>query len=204
MGEWLLANGLGGYALGPRAGPPTRGYHGWLIAATTPPDGRRLMVGAIETTAIIDDIEHRLDELELAAGVATRDGVKVRLEAWMPRGTNSIVLRWTRTDTTGASLRLRLAPLLAGRDHHPGGDGPEPAPLTTAARRGRARRPSSPGRRSATCRRSRIAVDGGRLARDERNGLGRLSRGGRPRHGNRGAAADDHRRRGRPRRRAAP
>ena len=55
MGEWLLANGLGGYGLGPRSGPPTRGYHGWLIAATTPPDGRRLMVGAIETTAIIDD-----------------------------------------------------------------------------------------------------------------------------------------------------
>src|SRR5918993_1629983 len=131
MGEWLLANGLGGYALGPRSGPPTRGYHGWLVAAATPPDGRRLIVGSIQTTAMIDGADHRLDELELSAGVAMRDGVEIRLEAWMPRGTNAIVLRWTRTDTTGAALRIRLAPLLAGRDHHPGGAGPEPASLTT-------------------------------------------------------------------------
>ena len=84
-------------------GPPTRGYHGWLVAATTPPDGRRLMVGAIETTAIIGGTEHRLHELELAPGLASRDGVEVRLEAWMPHETNAIVLRWTRTDATGAS-----------------------------------------------------------------------------------------------------
>jgi len=38
-GEWLLANGLGGYALGPLEGPATRGYHGWLVAASRPPDG---------------------------------------------------------------------------------------------------------------------------------------------------------------------
>src|SRR6186713_2563689 len=108
MGEWLLANGLGGYALGPRTGPPTRGYHGWLVAATTPPDGRRLLVGAIETTAVIDGTEHWLDELDLAPGEATREGVVIRLEAWMPRETNAIVLRWTRADTSAARVRLRL------------------------------------------------------------------------------------------------
>ena len=167
MGEWLLADGLGGYALGPRSGPPTRGYHGWLIAATTPPDGRRLMVGAIETTAIIDGTGHRLADLELAAGVAMRDGVEVRLEAWMPRDTNAIVLRWTRTDATGASLRLRLAPLLAGRDHHPGGDGPEPATLATQlSGDGREAVVTWPPERDVP--RLAIAVDGGRLTRDDR------------------------------------
>jgi glycogen debranching enzyme len=167
MGEWLLANGLGGYALGPRSGPPTRGYHGWLIAATTPPDGRRLMVGAIATIAGINGREHRLDELELASGVATRDGVEVRLEAWMPHATNAIVLRWTRTDTRDASVRLRLAPLLGGRDHHPGGDGPEPARLTT--RLGVEERDAIvtwPAERDVPP--LRIGVEGGRLTRDER------------------------------------
>jgi glycogen debranching enzyme len=97
-GEWLLANGLGGYALGPRTGPATRGYHGWLVAATDPPEGRRLMVGSIETMATVDGVERRLEELELAAGDATRDGLRIRLEAWMPRGANATCLRWTRTD----------------------------------------------------------------------------------------------------------
>ena len=167
MGEWLLANGLGGYALGPRSGSPSRGYHGWLVAATTPPDGRRLMVGAIETTAIIGRTEHRLHELELAPGEATRDGVEVRLEAWMPHATNAICLRWTRTDATHASLRLRLAPLLAGRDHHPGGDGPEPATLTVQLTDDdREAVVEWPPERDVPP--LRIGVDGGRLARDER------------------------------------
>ena len=60
-GEWLLANALGGYALGPRTGRATRGYHGWLVAATDPPDGRRLMVASIDTTATVDGTDHRLD-----------------------------------------------------------------------------------------------------------------------------------------------
>ena len=35
--EWLLTNGLGGYAMGTEVGANTRRYHGWLIASTTPP-----------------------------------------------------------------------------------------------------------------------------------------------------------------------
>lgn len=38
--EWLLTNGLGGYAMGTAAGIPARRYHGWLVAATSPPVGR--------------------------------------------------------------------------------------------------------------------------------------------------------------------
>ena len=167
MGEWLLANGLGGYALGPRSGPPTRGYHGWLVAATMPPDGRRLMVGAIETTATIRGTEHRLHELELAPGRASREDVEIRLEARMPHETNAIVLRWTRADTSDATVRLRLAPLLAGRDHHPGGDGPEPAALTTRRTDDdRAGVITWPPERDVPP--LRIAVAGGRLVRDER------------------------------------
>jgi predicted glycogen debranching enzyme len=42
--EWLLANGLGGYALGTVAGIPTRRYHGLLIAALQAPSGRVVML----------------------------------------------------------------------------------------------------------------------------------------------------------------
>src|SRR5687768_15735647 len=42
--EWLVTNGLGGYASGTIGGAPSRRYHGVLIAALPPPHGRRLML----------------------------------------------------------------------------------------------------------------------------------------------------------------
>ncbi len=38
--EWLLTNGLGGFAMGSADSRPDRRYHAWLIAATAPPVGR--------------------------------------------------------------------------------------------------------------------------------------------------------------------
>jgi predicted glycogen debranching enzyme len=42
--EWLVTNGCGSYASGTVAGLLTRGYHGLMVAATTPPVGRMLML----------------------------------------------------------------------------------------------------------------------------------------------------------------
>jgi hypothetical protein len=42
--EWLVTNGLGGYASGTVGGAPSRRYHGVLIAALPPPFGRRLLL----------------------------------------------------------------------------------------------------------------------------------------------------------------
>lgn len=53
--EWLIANGLGGYATGTIAGPPIRRYHGWLVAALPPPLGRTMLVNRVE------DIVHLAD-----------------------------------------------------------------------------------------------------------------------------------------------
>src|SRR5437867_8662711 len=46
--EWLVTNGIGGYASGTIAGLLTRRYHGILIAALDPPLGRTLLVSKIE------------------------------------------------------------------------------------------------------------------------------------------------------------
>lgn len=45
--EWMLANGLGGYAMGTVAGVNTRRYHGLLIAAMRPPVERVSALSAI-------------------------------------------------------------------------------------------------------------------------------------------------------------
>src|SRR5438445_8526299 len=45
--EWLVTNGLGGYASGTVAGVSTRRYHGLLVAALAPPAGRTVLVGGL-------------------------------------------------------------------------------------------------------------------------------------------------------------
>ena len=48
--EWLVTNGIGGYAMGTVAGMLTRRYHGLLVAALNPPLGRTLMLTKLGET----------------------------------------------------------------------------------------------------------------------------------------------------------
>ena len=51
--EWLVTNGLGGYAMGTLCGIPTRRYHGYLVAALDPPLKRLLMLAKIDETLTV-------------------------------------------------------------------------------------------------------------------------------------------------------
>jgi predicted glycogen debranching enzyme len=53
--EWLISNGLGGYASGTLAGIPTRRYHGLLVAGLPAPAGRTFMLGQIEEVLRLPD-----------------------------------------------------------------------------------------------------------------------------------------------------
>lgn len=46
--EWLLPNGIGGYAMGTVSGANTRRYHGLLVAAIPPPSNRIVLLTNIE------------------------------------------------------------------------------------------------------------------------------------------------------------
>jgi predicted glycogen debranching enzyme len=46
--EWLVTNGIGGYAFGTIPGHQTRRYHGLLVAALQPPLGRTLLLAKLE------------------------------------------------------------------------------------------------------------------------------------------------------------
>lgn len=48
--EWLVTNGIGGYASGTVAGVLTRRYHGLLVAALKPPLGRTLLLTKVDET----------------------------------------------------------------------------------------------------------------------------------------------------------
>lgn len=51
--EWLLADGLGGYASSTVIGLNTRRYHGLLVVATRPPVGRMVLLSKVEETLVV-------------------------------------------------------------------------------------------------------------------------------------------------------
>ena len=54
--EWLVTNGIGGFASGTIAGMLTRRYHGLLLAALEPPLGRTLLLAKIDETVEYEGI----------------------------------------------------------------------------------------------------------------------------------------------------
>src|SRR5438270_8075793 len=53
--EWLVTNGLGGYASGTLCGAATRRYHGLLVAALPAPLGRTMMFNHLSEVLRLPD-----------------------------------------------------------------------------------------------------------------------------------------------------
>ena len=137
--EWLVTNGLGGYALGTVAGLLTRRYHGLLVAATAPPVGRTLLVPKIDETVsyagrdralatnrwadgTVDPQGHLLlESFELVGTTpvwryALADAI-LEKRVWMARGANVTYVRYDVV-RAGAPLGLAVKVFVDGRDHH--------------------------------------------------------------------------------------
>src|SRR5947207_10569164 len=87
--EWLIANGLGGYASGTVAGVITRRYHGILIAALPAPLGRTVMLSHVaEQVRLADGREVEMGGRERSGDASDAHGAgyltEFRLEAGLP------------------------------------------------------------------------------------------------------------------------
>jgi predicted glycogen debranching enzyme len=87
--EWLVTNGLGGYASGTVTGISTRRYHGLLIASLPAPKGREVLLNHMAERVILeDDSVVRLGDEERAEVPLEMHGagplVEVRLESGLP------------------------------------------------------------------------------------------------------------------------
>ncbi|MEO8253535.1 MAG: glycogen debranching enzyme N-terminal domain-containing protein, partial [Flavobacterium sp.] len=58
--EWIVTNGLGGYASSTVIGENTRRYHGLLVASLEPPTNRTVLVAKIEERIFFKDTYHDL------------------------------------------------------------------------------------------------------------------------------------------------
>jgi predicted glycogen debranching enzyme len=87
--EWLVADGVGGYAMGTVAGLRTRRYHGLLVPAVGGPAARMLGLVSLEPVLVIGDARFELATDEWAGGVVNPRGheflVTFDLEDGVPR-----------------------------------------------------------------------------------------------------------------------
>ena len=130
--EWLVTNGLGGYASGTLAGVLTRRYHGLLIAALPVPQGRLVMLSRMNDAVVVADGEVRplstsdasahapsaLQSFRLDRGIPiwtfTFGDQVLEKRVVMPYGQNTTHIVYNRVGGTGA-LRLRLSPAMQVR-----------------------------------------------------------------------------------------
>ncbi|MGA7614464.1 MAG: amylo-alpha-1,6-glucosidase [Thermoanaerobaculia bacterium] len=146
--EWLVTNGLGGYASGTIAGINTRRYHGWLIAALASPLGRSVMLNALQETVVLGDGRRLelggrddrngivtwpdpdfLDEFRLEDGLPVwrfrNESVELEKRVVMPhlQNTTCIGYRVLRSD---APLVIEIRPAIHFRGHEDLVSGPLP------------------------------------------------------------------------------
>jgi predicted glycogen debranching enzyme len=138
-GEWLEADGLGGFASGTADGVRTRRYHALLLAATRPPDGRFVLVNGFEAWVdapagtfpitsqlyapgvLHPDGRGRIESFQPEPWPTWRlrleDGTRIEQELFVAPGAPCVSLAWRLVEPRpGVSLRVR--PLVSGRDPH--------------------------------------------------------------------------------------
>ncbi len=137
--EWLVTNGLGGWASGTVGGANTRRYHGTLVAALHPPVARTVLVSKLDEWATVNGARYGLSGNEFASGAIDprgwqhlqkfelEDGLphwhyqagQARLEkiVFMVHGHNAT---WTiyKHHSGDGPLALEITPLLNHRDCH--------------------------------------------------------------------------------------
>jgi len=136
--EWLVANGLGGYASSTAICANTRAYHGLLVAAMPPSMDRRLLLSSLDEELIIESkyqlANHQypgtiypegfrhLQEFSLdpfphfAYQVGT---TRVEKTVFMVHGENTTVTQYTASGSESESSgSMKIAPLVTCRSFH--------------------------------------------------------------------------------------
>src|SRR5712692_3993301 len=87
--EWLVTNGIGGFASGTISGNLTRRYHGLLLAALNPPVGRTQMVAKLDEIASYDGADYPLATNRWTSGAIEPKGY-LNIESFRLEGTTPV------------------------------------------------------------------------------------------------------------------
>lgn len=137
--EWLVTNGIGGYATGTLSGALTRVYHGLLVAALAPPLGRTVLLSKLDEVVSYDgqqydlhtnqwahdDINplgyHYIESFHLEGTTpvwtyAIQDAL-LEKRVWMQYGSNTTYIRYTYKRGT-LQLNLLSKAIATYKDSH--------------------------------------------------------------------------------------
>jgi predicted glycogen debranching enzyme len=137
--EWLVTNGIGGYASGTVAGSQTRRYHGLLVAALQPPVGRTQLVSAVDEIIHYAGADYSLATHRWASAAVDPKGfllledfhlegsmpawtyaladALLEKRVWMRQGENTTYIQYTLARGSSA-LEMELKALVNYRDFH--------------------------------------------------------------------------------------
>jgi predicted glycogen debranching enzyme len=144
--EWLVTNGLGGYASGSLVGAVTRCYHGLLVAALRPPVERTVLVTKIDEEVTLPDGEllklgvnaYQEDEVFDPQGYRYLESVSLEGDVpcfryrltetlflekriWMEYGQNTTYVQYSLHGTlpsASSDITITLLPFCVSRDYH--------------------------------------------------------------------------------------
>lgn len=134
--EWVLTNGIGGFAMGTVVGNNTRRYHGQLVAATQPPEIRTVLLAAVEAYVTIGGDQvglnsnqyvgtvhpegyRHLESFEIgdsALWTWNLSGHKISKCLTLHDGENAVTITYANLGTKGVTLSLR--PLVCHKFYH--------------------------------------------------------------------------------------
>jgi predicted glycogen debranching enzyme len=137
--EWLITNGIGGYACGTLSGILTRCYHGLLVAALNPPLKRTLLLTKLDETVQYLSAYYPLSCDRWSGGTTTGHGYRnlesfhlagsiptwhyacadalIEKQVWMQPGENTTYSRY-RLLRASAPVHLSIKAIVNYRDHH--------------------------------------------------------------------------------------
>jgi predicted glycogen debranching enzyme len=118
--EWIVTNGIGGYASSSLAWSNTRRYHGILVSALPNPLGRMVMLNCLHETITVASASilvdrahaaHVVRDFRLEMGLPVWelgvDGAVIEKRVWMPHGQNTTLLQYRLLEGRSASIELR-------------------------------------------------------------------------------------------------
>jgi predicted glycogen debranching enzyme len=134
--EWLVTNGLGGYASSTVLGVNTRKYHGLLVAAFNPPVDRRVLLTKLDEEIKVGDKTYSLGSNEFRRGIqpegyhylsnfslntfptqiyALDRRLRLQKTVFMPYGKNATVVIYEAFNTSKDYALVSVMPLVNSR-----------------------------------------------------------------------------------------
>ncbi len=136
--EWLITNGVGGFASSTLSGSNTRRYHALLVASLKPPLERVTFLSKLEETVMTGGRAYELSSNQYPGAIypqghllldhftdtptpqfTYRLGTDILIQKtiWMEYGGNTVYVKYTLLQSN-SPIQLKLAPLICNKNYH--------------------------------------------------------------------------------------